>query len=481
MKKKVICIVSVLVIIIAGMFIFKEKTLPGKPCVSADIRSEKTIISWSVAEDADRYEIYRKTGRNGTFICIGETGKTEFTDIYRNTVKDKEEKKHLRLDRYIDPSENPFSYTVKGVKGHGLFKRHTDYDKEGVFHMETPVIVSVKENNKDAEITWSEVCHAEEYEIFTGRKEDGKVKWKKAGTFKSGSDFLHSEKIRKAEEHNCYTVKAVFKRNGKQIRSGYDKGFCTENRNYENTRMLFIGDSITFGSPYKEQNDRHIFSYPRRIKELTGVNIYNPSIPGASYSEKEKGKRDRLVTQVAESIHRNEIPEATDKRIKADGEPGSFEDFDIIVFAAGANDYFDNIPLGEEYSRNKEELNGALNCIGEWINQGNKIRIAKGKNQIKLVFAELFYNEKNGDFSSLTFRIPEKNTLGLQVSDYQNTINGFEERMKEKGFTVKHFETENFVTPENFPYATSDGLHMTRYTYSQIGNSFSTFLVREVL
>lgn len=50
-------------------------------------------------------------------------------------------------------------------------------------------------------------------------------------------------------------------------------------------KILYFGDSITYGSPYKSNSNKHIFSIPYRVKELLGCVYYNPSIPGSTYHD----------------------------------------------------------------------------------------------------------------------------------------------------------------------------------------------------
>ena len=477
MKKKWIVFIAVAILIITGVVFSCNRTLAGTVEVCGDFKGEKTVLSWESIEGADSYNIYRKNGKNGNFRLIGSSTDCRYIDEYRKSASTEDDKKLLKIGMFVDPSENPYVYKVKAVSGKGIFKKMSEGTED--FHIEAPSIVSVKEKGKTAEICWSLLPNAEEYIVYIGKIADSGIEWEESGRYPNEKGIRKSAEIDRREGYTFYTVKAVFTKNGNEVYSDYDSGFNTAERKYGEKRILFLGDSITFGSPYKSKAVRNIFSYPARIRELTGAQIYVPSIPGASYGYREEKDRDRIVTQVAEKIHRGEIPLPTDKRIVFDGEPGNFADFDVIVLAAGANDYFDNIPLGKVESRNIKEFSGAVNTIMDWIDEGNRERISLGKEPVKLVFSKLFYNNNNGNYSRLTFRVPEKNGLGLKMSDYQITLDKLIDKYKKQGFDIYEFETRDFVTEENFPYVTSDGLHMSRFTYGKIGNAMAEFLIAE--
>ena len=71
---------------------------------------------------------------------------------------------------------------------------------------------------------------------------------------------------------------------------------------------------------------------------MTGAKAYNPSIPGATYAYNERTNRARIVTDIAENIKYGKTPEnALHENNK------TYRDFDVVVMAAGTNDYSDNI------------------------------------------------------------------------------------------------------------------------------------------
>ena len=279
------------------------------PNVKADFGNLSATISWDKLDGATKYKVYRKLGPNGTFRLLGETTDTTYRDVYVQWAKTESEKNYLCASVFVDPSINPYSYTVKACYVEDGKETYSDYLKDGVCHIETPSIVSVdKISNTTATIEWSTLKNATSYLIYTGVKDDNGVHWTEVKEVKHKSATRQKETITVNADHTYYTIKAKFVRDGKTVYSDFDQNFTIENRNYQDKNILYIGDSITFGSPYKGATTVEVFSYPWRVQQLTGVKMYNPSIPGATYAYKDDKCRDRLVEDVAVPMNEGRTP-----------------------------------------------------------------------------------------------------------------------------------------------------------------------------
>jgi len=292
-----------------------------------------------------------------------------------------------------------------------------------------------------------------------------------------------STRVSLTSDRPYVTVVASADRNGVEILSRHDNGFTAKFRKYSSHNVLFLGDSITYGSPYKGKTTKEIFSYPSRVGQLTGVRYYNPSIPGSTYAYRPySGKgyhRYRIVRDIAERISQGRDPVGPEGLLHSNTQ--TFKDFDTIVMAAGTNDYTDNIKLGSLNSRNIHEFNGAVNRIFSYIKEGNKERVAEGKKPAKIILMKLFYSDRTvPPYGIIHDRFITKNELGLTLTDYQQDLYKLIKKYKREGLDVYQFDTSSFVTKASCPYATSDNLHMTRFTYSQIGNSLSAYLMKHV-
>lgn len=455
------------------------KVLKGRPKLVLDCQNLKSKISWNKISGATSYKIYRKVRTTGSYRLIGTTTTTSYTDIYKKSLLTNDEKLYLCATAFVDPSINPFVYTVRAVYTKNGKESYSDYNIGGVFHIETPSIVSVtKEDETHATIEWGILKNAEEYSVFAGcYDEDGNFKKTNVGNFEQEQGVRMAKTVEIDPSHTYFTVQAKFKVDGKTVYSEFDKGFSIKDRKYQNQNILFIGDSITYGSPYKGVSTREVFSYPWRVQQLTGVKMYNPSIPGATYTYSKRKDRYRMITDVAEYIEKGKTPPTVTMRHPFDKNTQTYKDFDVVVMACGTNDYSDNAKFGNLNSTNIAEFNGAVNTIINWIKKGNEQRVAEGKAPTKIVFVELFYSDRRDNYSNLTNRFITKNGIGLTLTDYQKNLDKLSSKYRKEGLEIYDFDTTEFVDSKSCPYATSDNLHMSRYTYTQIGNKLAEHLI----
>lgn len=455
-----------------------------KVTVKLDCQNLKSIVQWDEISGANEYKVYRKVGVNGKYRLIGTSNTTSFTDVYKDNAVTADEKSFLCAGTFVDPSVNPFVYTVRAINKSDNRLSYGPIDEDGEFHVEKPSIVEVKKLSPNTvEIGWGRILNATGYNIYSGYEDRfGKINWKLSCSVGDTDTVRQKAIVKIPSGNNYFTVRAVYKKNGKTYLSGYDTGYKIEKKSYENNNILFLGDSITYGSPYKSLLTKNVFSYAWRMQQLTGVRMYNPSIPGATYTYRDEKNRDRVVTQVAQQIRDGKTPYAMDPELDFmdnGHNEQKFKDFDVVVMTCGSNDYGDNIPMGDIDSMNIEEFNGAVNQILQWIKEGSDERVADGKAPIKVVFVELFYSDRTIDHSVLTNRFTTPNKLGYTLLDYQANLNKQVEKHRKDGMKIYEFDTTEFVDQNSCPYVTSDNLHMTRYTYGQIGNKFAKFLISE--
>lgn len=475
---------------------FDEKgitTLSGKPEVKGDFTNLKATISWSKVNGANNYIIYRKQGLTGSYKQIAKVSgnKTQYVDVYNKSLKTENEKKILGAGYFVDPSINDLVYTVRAYKNTNDKENFSNYSKDGVFNICAPSIVNV-ENTKDnsTKVEWGTVKNANQYYVYSGYDDaQGERHWEKLKTVDAKNSVVQSITVKPKKEHQYFTVKASFNRDGNNLYSDYDKNYRINDRKYENKNVLFFGDSITFGSPYKGKATRTVFSYPWRVHQLTNVNFYNPSIPGSTYTYKEKNNRSRMV-QIADcldkgkNVEKNDLTKPEDMYVyKTDFVDNQikgkkFKDFDVVIMAAGTNDYLDNNPFGSIHSTNIREFNGAINKVMSYVKKANVERNKEGKKAIKIVFVDLFYSDRTNNYAQKTNRFVTKNKIGLTLTDYQNDINALVKKYKQEGLDVYQFATDDLINQKNCPYVASDNLHMTRYAYGQIGNKLSDYLIK---
>lgn len=466
--------------------------------VVLDANNLNAKVSWSPVQgkDIDGYLILRKVFKDGSYRIIEDVDEdeTSYTDVYLSSLETKKEKKHSLVNcHFVDPSYNPLVYTVRAYKEKDGKKSYSRYPVDGDFRRTTPSITYIKEGegeDNSLEIQWSTVPNATKYIICSGVKGETEITWTQEKEVPAETPIKQSTTMQKAKEGTYYTVKAAFDKNGEEVYSDFDQGFDIGKRKYSNNNILFLGDSITFGSPYRSEETCNIFSYPYRVNQLTNVKYYNPSIPGSTYSWRwmqdasgnyvKNNARYRLSRDVAERIKKGidverPYPFATPENTQ------KFEDFDVVLLAAGTNDYLDCRPMAPNInSTDVDTFNGAFNQIMQWIEEGSEKRIAQGKNPTKVIFVDLFYSDRLGAkfYGEKHNRFISQNRLGLTLTDYQDMINKYYD-MYSSGHNLElyRFETSSYINEETCPYNASDNLHMTRIVYDYIGNGLTDFLI----
>ena len=465
-----------------------------RPNVKVDFQNLKANITWDRIEGATNYLVFRKIGHDGEYKCIATLDSNTFTyeDVYYKSAD--ELKKILNSETFVDPSFNSLFYTVRacnvtdsGKTSYGL------YYLDGDFHLEAPSIVYLKDNT----ITWGKVPNAEGYIIL--QKINGMWKEiKRAESFKTTTFTLALNGI---DKNSYYSVQAYAHKNGAFAYSDFDEGFTLKDYSASNAlqRILFFGDSITYGSPYKSEASRHIFSIPHRVAQLLGCTFFNPSIPGSTYHDlgQINGKnvengdyyRYRITREVVDPIYDGGLPgnwESLDSAKNSEGRTNTrLDEYNIVVLAAGTNDYLDNSELGGNESNDTSTFNGAFNHIMEKIDNASKARVDKGLDPIKVIFVDLYYSDRTEDIRVRTNRDITPNDIGLTLMDYQKALDAqYNKWMNQtKGnLTFYNFKTRdyNIANEENSPYTASDNLHFTKFTYGQYGNAFARFLVENV-
>ena len=472
------------------------KTL-DRPEVSVDFQNLKAKITWDKVDNASKYLVFRKVGSSGSFKCIATLSNDtlSYTDDYYKSVSELES--ILNSGTFADPSYNSLYYTVRAyikTSFNGISKSSYGlYYKDGDFNLESPSVVSLKNNN----LTWGKVPNAKGYLIL--QQKDGV--WREIQRVSKFTSAVNSICIDKIDKNAYYSVQAFAYKNDEIVYSGFDEGFTLKNYDEANSdiKILYFGDSITYGSPYKAEDTRHIFSIPYRVAQLLGCNYYNPSIPGSTYHDlgQVDGKnvensgyyRYRITREVVDPISVGDLPanwQDLDNDKNSEGKTNTcIYDYDVVVLSAGTNDYLDNSELGDEDSDDTSTFNGALNHILEKIEESSRLRVENGLSEIKVVFVDLFYSDRTYNRYVINNRDVSPNQIGLTLLDYQNALDEQLDKwsVSSEYLSFYNFKTRdyNIVNQENCPYTASDNLHYTKFTYTQYGNALAEFLLEEVI
>ena len=466
------------------------------PDITVDFQNLKAEISWEKIEGATNYIIFRKVGRDGQFKSIANVNSSilNYTDFYYNSVD--ELSGILNSNTFADSSFNSLFYTVRAAAVATAYNvnkvTYGLYLIDGDFHLEAPCIVSL--NVSDNSISWGKVPNADGYLVL--KRNGTGDEWEVIGEAAQKTSTVISMTLNSVENTSYYSVEAFASKNGEMFYSTFDEGFTLMNYSEDNSkyRILYFGDSITYASPYKSASSRHIFSIPWRVAELLGCVYYNPSIPGSTYHDlgQVDGKniintnyyRYRICREVVDQIADGLLPgnwESLDTAKNSEGiENTSIEDYNIVVLAAGTNDYLDNSEIsGDENCTDTFYFDGAFNHIMEKIENASKNRVENNLTPIKVVFVDLYYSDRTYNTKEIHNRDVTPNQIGLTLTDYQDELHRLYAKWNSSEYlTLYNFKTRDYgiVDQENCPYTASDNLHFTKYIYGQYGNAFAGFL-----
>ena len=524
--------------------------------LKVDFTNLKADLSWEKVSGINKYLVYRRVGKCDKFYKINTlaSSKKKYTDWWyystkgadKSTAYGKKLAKIVLNNYYLDPSNNPVSYIVRGYysKKVNLVKKESYglYLPDGEFRLETPAISSISDDGK---IIWGTVANADGYRLYSSN--DGSTWTKITDVASTGSDYISSSeaplsdiyqeyKLQDFDSDLYYTVRAFASKNGKRLYSSYDTGFTTRNRKYSE-KILCVGDSISFGSPYRD-NLRKNFTYQNRISQLTGVSFFNPSISGATYhhgvdsnkefEEETDSSTSKIVTGIVQMVVKGQN---TDNILinKAGTNKTHLYDYDVVVLAGGTNDYLHynssirsaadlignneidwekitdsektrnlkftvnygtNIAetYNESYDYNITTFDGAYNQILKWIEEASIYRVQHGQKPIQVVSMSMFYSDRVKSSMS-PYYIPAnrdvtKNSLGLTLKDYQNELDYLNDAWKDTAaFKLYQYDTRaaGILDGSTCAVATADNLHLTKNSYARYGNSISDFMISKFL
>ncbi len=480
---------------------------------------------------ADAYRIYRKFPGQKKYQLLREweladqerdTAQLTFIDEYATTMTEAQKKTYLdgKYLAYLDPVVNGNRYRVVPV----YFDKKTGksswgfFDTYGFYQMRKAVMSKVTLCDEDGTIktaqlaerkptyvtvTWQEVPNADGYLVQQGKnsknfktvvdtamlKDQNEFNYREDTTGSNGAAASDEEvttckvDLPYKEKKPYYTVVAYFERDGERIYADYETEFSIENRDYSNISMLYIADSIAYGTPYTTRSTGYEYAFPFRVTQLTAIDSYNAGIPGATVADKSGVSARNYLKDELERLKEGETPTCY-YLLNMKENHRALREFDIIVLEGGANDHTWDIDLGKPDTKDGETFYGAWNTIFDAIIDASKERIADGEKPIKVIMMDLFYSDKDNEQVTVpTSREDKKNMYGLTYKDYQKAVNNLcTIYSKEKSIEMYHFINDDygFVTRENCAKTTVDNLHLTTSTASDVGTKFAYFL-RDIL
>ncbi len=156
------------------------------PQVSSVVNSVTgPYIKWNAIESADSYQVWRKTGANGTWAKIGTSNTTNYRDTDKNLK-----------------SGTTYYYTVKSVSGTYTSSMRAG---TGIKVLNAPQITSIQNAVDSTYMKWNSVVGATEYEVQR-RTADGE--WQALATVTT-TNYRDSDTSLESGKPYYYTIKAI--------------------------------------------------------------------------------------------------------------------------------------------------------------------------------------------------------------------------------------------------------------------------------
>ena len=389
-----------------------------------------TVIHWDPVKGAECYYVYRRIGQGAwTQLEIVE-GKRNVT-YFDHTAKTGETYQYaVRAFRKLD-----------GILYLGPYE---DGKLKLTVQLEEPVMHNLSYNaeSNSLTLTWKSCKDAQGYLIY---KKTNK-KWERIG--ESLECNFEIDEIQSEDLYAAYTVQAYRTLKDKKIYSTYDThGLSKKNYLYEDSTILFEGDSIVYGR-YDESDKPGIVNYPQRIGELLGCHVENKAVSGSTLGP--------VISREKNSIYYRLI----NGKVQYAG-------YDAIVIGIGTNDFYKNVELGSfQDSVNEDSFYGYLKFIVEQIRQQNP--------EGKIVFVTPIYRGRMAPTSCDVQGYDMKNKLGYTLRQYCKAMKDVSSLYD--NVYVYDSEAYNVINKDNYLYAMYDSLHPTQVYYAKLGNSIAEYL-----
>ena len=180
--------------------VYERELQLAMPTVKASATYNSVRLTWKAVKDAEGYQIYRASSKDGVYKKIAATGKTAFTDKRLSTGKAYYYKvcAYGTVDEVIQCGE--FSKAVKGVP-----------------KTKAPSF-SLQGGNNSIKISWKGVSGATGYRIYRASSKKGTFKLVKVTGGKVRSYTSHKLKSRRTYYYKMRSYRVV---DGKRIYSNY--------------------------------------------------------------------------------------------------------------------------------------------------------------------------------------------------------------------------------------------------------------------
>ena len=392
----------------------------------------KVRIVWEMASDITGYVIYRRTGTSGKFKAIASTAKIRQNYFWdRTAVAGKE-----------------YTYAIASylkVNGKRIYSDKSIQKDTVVCLPGTPFMSSVTREDAFDIVSWNSTPHIDGYIVYR-KTQSSDNRWSEVARLDASTRKLQISRIE--EGVTSYAVRAWVQAGDTVVRSPYLDTMSNEIHHYSNQKILFAGDSITYG--YLEDKTRTPVPYPERVKRVTGIAGYQ----NASYTGCTIARRPDTSNSLAARVENGTI---------------SFEGYSVIWLAAGTNDYARNVEIGKVGDTSDTTIFGALNTIFAAIAEQNPTAKV-------VLMTPLYRGRLNNDWSKRGYYY--LNSAGYSLEDYCIAL---KRAANKYGAYVFDSERQGIITEANYSAMLGEALHPTEETYVMLAKAISAYLVDKVM
>lgn len=457
-KRKEVCRGLLISVLAGAFFLAAGNPVTDTASAAGQIRQELSVASEQTEYDPGKVPLKVKevkTSASGEFIRI----RWEPSSNAEGYIIEKRAENGLYESRAISSRNDDCAYTDYDVEP-GMFYQYrvrayrnednicytSEYTDTKPIQapLAVPVITDIRYNRAGtyATITWKKIEKADQYLIRIENDE--------------GLEYLETTDRNvyrmpvKKGKRVCIKIRASAVFEGKRIYSNCEKnGVTLSGYTYKNLKILFEGDSITYGKTWKE---RSAVPAPERVGQLLGCKVVNRAVSGS----------------VAGNPTDCELPELYQRLINGKTD---CRNYDIICIGIGTNDYRFRIPLGGPGDKQEDgTFYGYLRTCIEKIRKQNP--------DAAIVLETPIYRTRVGK-SDVKAGYHAPNNLGYTLEDYQNAIISIAEGIH--NIYIYNSQEKGIINEQNADALLYDGVHPCEEGYAAIGNSLAEYLQKEVL
>lgn len=217
------------------------KTLGGTTVTSVTAAANVMTLKWKKVSDADGYQIFRSTKKNGAYDLVG-TVTGEKTVKYKDKNLSYGKTYYYKVRAYRSKGKQTETGSLTGAKKTWTLKK--------------AVVTKAVPSGQKVELAWNEVAKAKGYSVY--RSENKAGKFQKIGSVASGSTVKYTDKTVELGKTYYYKVAADYSITGKDKSIGGYSDIVTVPV-LDASHLIMGSSSVTVEQMLRYYNARYTF------------------------------------------------------------------------------------------------------------------------------------------------------------------------------------------------------------------------------